>query len=151
MIRGALRERVLALIEAFGAGRTPPERRDALLADLAAFQRDRVEPYERLWAARPRERAPAMPTDVFRFARVSSFAPRHERRVFLTSGTTHGLRGRHAFRDLVLYDRAAEVAARHALFPDYERMRLVMLAPHPADAPESSLSYMLGRFEVVVR
>ncbi len=32
------------------------------------------------------------------------------------------------------------------LFPDQRRMRLVILAPSEADAPSSSLSYMLARF-----
>jgi hypothetical protein len=33
------------------------------------------------------------------------------------------------------------------LFPDVTRMRLVMLAPREDEAPDSSLSYMLSRFE----
>ena len=41
---------------------------------------------------------------------------------------------------------AQEAEARRALFFDGP-MRLVMLAPHPDEAPDSSLSYMLGRFE----
>jgi len=50
------------------------------------------------------------------------------------------------YRDLGLYDFAARVAARHMLFPDVDRMRLVMLAPHEDEARDSSLEYMLARF-----
>ncbi|MGF1464653.1 MAG: acyl-protein synthetase [Sandaracinaceae bacterium] len=148
-MRGALRERVLTLIRRLSGGRQDPRTRDRLLWDIALFQRDRVEAYARLWASRPPagQLAPALPSDVFRFARVATFPPRLERRVFLTSGTTSGLRGRHPFRDLSLYDQAAEAAARLALFGAEERMRLAILAPHPSEVPESSLSYMLGRFE----
>ena len=50
------------------------------------------------------------------------------------------------YRDLRLYDLAARAAARHMLFPDVERMRLVVLAPDEQEAFDSSLEYMLARF-----
>ena len=90
---------------------------------------------------------PAVATDTFRFARVATWDdPSLDVRTFRTSGTTSGARGVHALRDLSLYDLAAERAARDFLFGP-RRMRLAMLAPHPDEAPDSSLSYMLGRFE----
>ncbi|HJL19690.1 MAG TPA: acyl-protein synthetase [Sandaracinaceae bacterium LLY-WYZ-13_1] len=140
LAREELRERVLALIDRLADGRRDDAARDRLLADLAHFQRTRVEVVRKLGGG-------AVPTDVFRHARVAGHPPDRDVRVFLTSGTTHGARGRHCLRDLSLYDRAARAAARYALFPDVERVRLVLLAPHPAEAPRSSLSYMLGRFE----
>lgn len=141
----ALREAVLSLIDRLADGSRDDEARDRLLEEIANHQRERVEPYRRLWAARGA--FPAVPTDVFRHVRVAAHPPEEDRRVFLTSGTTSGARGRHALRDLSLYDRAARAAARYALFPDRARTRLVVLAPPPDEAPESSLSYMLGRFE----
>lgn len=144
-MRDALARAIAALIERLADGGVDDAARDACLAELARWQRERVAPYARLWRVRGDE--PAVPTDVFRHVRVASHPPEEDRRVFLTSGTTHGARGRHALRDLTLYDRAAHAAARYGLFPDRERMRLVMLAPHPDEVPESSLSYMLGRFE----
>jgi acyl-CoA synthetase (AMP-forming)/AMP-acid ligase II len=144
-MRDALATRIAALIDRLRDGGADEAARDALLAEVAQLQRERVAPYARLWRARGA--LPAMPTDVFRHARVAAHPESEDVRVFLTSGTTSGARGRHAFRQLALYDRAAEAAARYALFPDVARMRLVMLAPHPDEAPSSSLSYMLGRFE----
>lgn len=144
-MRDALATRIAALIDRLSSGATDDAARDALLLEVARFQRERVAPYARLWSARGE--LPAMPTDVFRYARVAAHPESEDVRVFLTSGTTSGARGSHALRDLALYDRAAEAAARYALFPDLPRMRLVMLAPHPDEAPSSSLSYMLGRFE----
>ena len=146
-MRDALHARVAALIDACADGARDDVTRDALLADLAAWQADRVEPYRRLVASRgvPPD-AVAMPTDVFRHVRVAAHPPSEDVRVFRTSGTTSGARGAHPLRDLSLYDRAARSAARHALFTGVDRMHLVVLAPSPAEAPDSSLSYMLGRF-----
>jgi hypothetical protein len=133
------------------ATRDTHSRRDALLGDLARYQSSRVAPYAQLCAAQvtslAEDWAPALPTDVFRYARVSSFSASEDTHVFRTSGTSSGPRGVHAFRDLALYDAAAQAHARRMLFPDVDRMTLIMLAEHPARARESSLSYMLGRFE----
>lgn len=144
-MRSSLAARIAELIDRLADGSRDDAARDRLLDEVARYQRDRVEPYRRLWAVRGD--FPAVPTDVFRHVRVAVHPPEEDVRVFLTSGTTSGARGRHALSDLSLYDRAAHAAARHALFPDRERMPLVVLAPHPDEAPESSLSYMLGRFE----
>ncbi len=142
--REALKRDILALIARLANGERDDEARDALLAELARWQRAHVPPYDRLCAARGE--LAAMPTDVFRHVRVAAHPESEDRRVFLTSGTTSGARGRHAFRDLELYDTAALCAASYALFPECASPRLVMLAPHPDEAPESSLSYMLGLF-----
>lgn len=153
--RDALSARIAAAIR----DRVAPAERDALLSEVAAWQARTNGVFARLCRARgvelvgargrmPPDAWPAVPTDVFRFARVSTYDdPSLDVRVFLTSGTTSGARGAHAFRDLALYDLAAEHAARELLFGARPRMRLAMLAPHPDDAPDSSLSYMLGRFE----
>lgn len=153
MTRTELESRIRAFIEARADGSRDEGTRDALLNDIAAYQSAHVEPYRRLCLAMrgplraPGPRlAPAMPADVFRYARVASHAAELDVRVFRTSGTTRESRGEHPFRSLALYDLAAEAAARHMLFPDREKMRLVLLAPAPSEAPDSSLSYMLGRF-----
>lgn len=143
--RSELRERALALIDRLADGGRDDDARDALIADLARHQAEHVAPYGRLARRRPGELV-AMPTDVFRFARVAAHPAAQDARVFRTSGTT-AAPGQHALRDLALYDRAARAAARAALFPDVVRMALVVLAPHERDAPASSLSYMLSRFE----
>jgi hypothetical protein len=137
--RALLHAEIAAAID----GEVTPEARDALLASLRAFQAEHVEPYARLVRARGEDAA--LPTDVFRFARVAAHAPEHDVRVFRTSGTTSGARGQHFFRDLSLYDRAAKAWAARMLFADGP-MRLVVLAPDENDAPDSSLSYMLSRF-----
>ncbi len=142
MTRSVLYRRILALIE----GAADDAARDALIDDLARWQSDNVPPYGRLpWQ---QGHAPALATDVFRFARVAAHPPDQDIRIFQSSGTTASARSTHPLRDLSLYDAAAHKAAREMLFLDRARMPLCILAPPEQDAPHSSLSYMLSRFSL---
>lgn len=91
------------------------------------------------------DEVPAVPTDVFKHARVACFAPERTVRTFRTSGTTQELRGEHPFEELALYEAAAESAARRWLLPR-NTYRFVLLASDEGEAPDSSLSFMLARF-----
>jgi hypothetical protein len=152
----ALHARIRTLIEQLAAGGQAPATRDALLLDLARYQQAEVPPYGRFTSQRLAraglaapssiDQVPALPTDAFRFARISSRPESEDQRVFRSSGTTSDERSLHALQDLSLYDAAAQAAARYALFPDRERMPLLILAPHERELADSSLSYMLARF-----
>jgi len=143
--RETFKVRIEALIASFEAGdQVGAAVRDLLIDELAAWQATRIPEYGRL--QRHGAWPPALPTDVFRFRRIAAHPEQYDRRVFRSSGTTSSERSVHVYRDLSLYDHAARVAARHMLFPDVERMRLVVLAPHEGEAPDSSLEYMLARF-----
>lgn len=152
--RDVLARRCAELIDRLSDGTVDEAARDALLGDLARHQLEHVAPWRRLAEARGvdvRERIdlgalPALPTDVFRHARVAVHPAEQDVRVFRTSGTTQSIRGAHPLRDLSLYDRAARAAARTALFPDVGRLKLIVLAPSEREVPDSSLSYMLARF-----
>lgn len=143
--RAQLKNRIEALIALFETGEeVDPVDRDALIEDLATWQASRIPEYGRLQShgAWP----PALPTDVFRFRRIAGHPEAEDLRVFRSSGTTSSERSVHVYRDLSLYDLAARAAARRMLFPDVSGLRLVMLAPHEDEAPDSSLEYMLTRF-----
>ena len=143
--RSAFKRRIEHLIASFSLGeRIAGEARDVLIEELAAWQASRIPEYGRL--KRQGDWPAALPTDVFRFRRIAAHPQTQDVRVFRSSGTTSVDRSVHAYRDLSLYDLAAHAAARHMLFPDLERMRLVILAPHEDEAPDSSLEYMLSRF-----
>ena len=152
--RDALASRVKALIASAAGGREVAMERDALLLDIARLQAETVAPYARLLAAckmDPRDaRHPvelaAVPTDVFRFARVAIHGADRDVAVFRTSGTTSGQRGAHHFADLSLYDASARAWAKAMLFADVEQVRLISLIPPSAEAADSSLSYMVDRF-----
>ena len=153
-------ERLIERIGRRGPSLGDAAARDALLTRVARWQATASAPFGRLCAARGArfdggpDGWPALPTEVFRYVRVATFPPEAAVRTFRTSGTTSGARGVHPFSDLGLYDLAARTAAATALFPtatgggrDARSSRvLVMLAPPPDEAPDSSLSYMLGRF-----
>ncbi len=148
----SLDSRVQAFIEPGVFGRADAAERDALLAELAERQSKQVAPFGRLVAARSGrfdrgpDGWPALPTDVFRFARVAAHPPEEDVVLFRTSGTTNGARGEHAFRHIYSTMRAAEVMATYALFHGGKRP-LLMLAPMMIEAPDSSLSFMLEMFE----
>jgi hypothetical protein len=150
MTQLSLAIRIARFIDRCADGARDDATRDALLSELSLEQATRVEPFRRYLQGenrRPRAFAtPALPTDVFRFARIASHPPAQDIRTFRTSGTTTHARGEHPFRDLSLYDRAARNAASYALFPEASRVRLCILAPSEHEAPDSSLSYMLARF-----
>ncbi len=161
--RARLRAEILGLVER--AARAPDaaidDERDALLAEIARFQSAHVTPFGRLCSARGGrfdrgpEAWPALPTDVFRHARVSVFAGGADVRVFETSGTTHGARGVHPFLDVSLYDRVAMLGAQHAFLPSLSEsggaFDLLVLAADPTRRPESSLGHMLGLFAGAAR
>ena len=151
--RESLKTRILALIAACADGSRHDAQRDALLQDLARYQARTIPAYARFAAQRKvhaeaagLDQIPALPTDAFRFTRIASHDERDDVRCFVSSGTTQAERSRHPFRDLTIYDKAAYAAARFALFPDRERMPLVIIAPSEQALPTSSLSYMLARF-----
>ncbi len=150
--RETLKTSIQALMRQCADGSTADSTRDALLHRVLSWQYLHVRAYQRfvdaqatLSSARDR-RWPALPTDVFRHTRVAGHRPECDTRHFLTSATTHQTQGQHFFRETTLYDQAAFLAARHALFPDEISLPLLMLAPTTEDDPHSSLSYMLARF-----
>jgi len=142
LVRETLRRRILALIDRLADGSRDDQARDELLADLVAWQERHIPAFARLRRARPHA---ALPTDVFRHARVASHPPKQDVRLFRSSGTTSGARSTHAFRDLSLYDAAARSWARTLFFAQAPR-RMVALVPPETEAPDSSLSYMIARF-----
>ncbi|WP_433930790.1 acyl-protein synthetase [Sorangium cellulosum] len=154
----ALHRRARAFIEAslLPGGAALPETFDALAIALARHQAARCAPVARLFRARGAdvaaiERAdqiPAVPCDVFRFARVAAHPPATDVRVFRTSGTSLGAasRGEHPFRTTATYELAALAWGERLLWPDGARLRAIVLAPPLDEAPDSSLGFMIDRF-----
>lgn len=154
--RSVLAERVAVLIGQMTKGEAEPSHRDGLLLSIARFQARRVEPYRRLLKARGvdaqavsrLEDLPAVPTDVFRAARVAVHPPSRDVRIFRTSGTTGGPRGSHHLSEagLRLYDLSARESAAQAFFAPPGQARLISLIAHERESPDSSLAYMVARF-----
>ncbi|MFB6350659.1 MAG: hypothetical protein ABEN55_06405 [Bradymonadaceae bacterium] len=85
---------------------------------------------------------PAVATEVFKRTDLTCGGPTE--RVFRTSGTTTGDRGRHLFRTLALYRRAIHPPFRRFCNPEATTRRMGVVAPAPDQLPDSSLSFMLG-------
>jgi hypothetical protein len=151
----ALHERARAFVRAFESGAPMPEPFDTLACDLARFQSAHVEGYARLCRARGDDPsrfnrasdAPAVPAEAFKLTRVAAFPESEAQATFRTSGTSLGARGTHSLRDARTYDAAALAFGRWALVPDRPpRLPVFALAASPREAPDSSLSRMLGLF-----
>jgi len=125
---------------------------DALLVAVWRWQRTRNGALDRVARAFLGDRdpggaagIPGVPTEVFKVARVACFGEAEEARVFLTSGTTTEARGRHAFAQTDLYALGCVETAARLLLP-LPQYRCVFVAESEADAPHSSLTFMLARF-----
>lgn len=146
-----------ALLEAIARGAHAPLPEadfEALALGIFAHQYAANAPYRRFCdrrgatpgTVRRAADVPAVPTDAFKAAPLVAGDPAAAVAVFRTSGTTAGRerRGAHHFPELALYEAALAAGFRAHLLPDGARLPLVSLVPRPADAPDSSLSHMVG-------
>jgi hypothetical protein len=134
-------------VQSFVSG-TSRETFDALALAVAEYQATFSAGHAKLRALHgtPREvdDIPAVPADAFRATRVAVHAPEEDVVRFLTSGTSVGTRGMHAFRTTRTYEDILLAWGKRALG---DRRRLVLaLAPDPGTPEESSLGFMLRRF-----
>lgn len=87
---------------------------------------------------------PLVSTDAFKVPRhpLSTVPAAEAQNVFLTSGTTSEIKGRHLFPSLDLYEASILAMWQRLALP--QPATVVFLTPHPEDAPNSSLSHMMG-------
>ena len=149
----ALHARVRAFIGASSRGAAAAPF-DVLALDLARFQAAHVPAFARLVRARGADLAtarsassiPAVPTDVFRLARVAAHPPEEDVALFRTSGTTQGARGEHPLRSTATYALAALTWGARFLWPDRVALGALVLAAPLSLQPDSSLGFMLDLF-----
>lgn len=131
---------------------------DVTARAVFAHQFEHCEPYARFCRGRgvtpasleSWEDIPAVPAGAFKEMPLRSFPASSERHVFRTSGTSREARGELHLDTLELYEAS--------LLPTFERFvlaglvladlgptaRILVLAPSPAEQPDSSLSHMFG-------
>jgi hypothetical protein len=118
---------------------------NALALEVHAFQRRWNKPYAAFaathLAAQSWRDIPAVPQSAFKRAALTCLPRKDAPVTFRTSGTTGESRGEHHFFDTALYDAAILRGWSELRLP---RLRQVILAPHPGDAPRSSLSHMFA-------
>jgi hypothetical protein len=92
------------------------------------------------------EEIPFLPSRAFKVAPIISGGETDVEVVFRTSGTTGGVgdRGAHHVRSLELYRGSLVPNFQAHLLPEGEPLPILALLPSPAEAPESSLSFMVG-------
>lgn len=133
------------------------ERRfDRLARALFAFQFEHCAAYARFCVSRgvtPKRiddwrEIPAIPTGAFKELALRCFPAEQTRKIFRTSGTSTQRRGELHLDSLELYEASLLPTLRRFLFPDLAafggRTTIRALVPSPAEAPDSSLSHMLG-------
>ncbi len=84
---------------------------------------------------------PCVPQEAFKHADLRSFPEGETVKTFRTSGTTGEGFGQHHFRTLEIYEAAVREGWRLA---DMPAGPFLVIAPHPEEAPHSSLSHMLN-------
>lgn len=146
-----LDKRILSFIRRFAAG-APESAFNALSLQIFAHQYARNAVYRR-WCqsagknpadVRTWKEIPAVPAAAFKSTRLAAFPKAQTRRVFKTSGTTSAGRGKHGFDTLRLYEASIVEPFRRAFLKDRARLAYFYLMPAPAQAPDSSLSHMMG-------
>jgi hypothetical protein len=152
--RETLRQELLDLFEAGFDIPLPEARFTELALRVFAYQFAHNPPY----AAYCRRRGvipdrladwrdiPAVPTAAFKEVALVAGDPATARAIFRTSGTTRGpeRRGQHYVLDPALYHASLVPTFEALVLPDGVRPPMLSLIPSPADAPDSSLSHMVG-------
>lgn len=158
--RAALDERILAWMrEPWPPPGRPGDdaRFEALARELFAFQFEHCEPYARFCRGRGVTPAtwggwraiPPVPAGAFKELALHTFPTERTRHVFRTSGTSSGGRGELRLDTLELYEASLLPSFDHFVLAGLgpgsgRRSRILVLAPSPAELPDSSLSHMFG-------
>lgn len=87
---------------------------------------------------------PAMPADGFKELVLTTFPRKNAVKIFKTSGSTGKKRGFHFFDTLRLYEESVQTPFQRFLIPDGGDFSYCFLTNSPKEAPDSSLSHMMG-------
>lgn len=87
---------------------------------------------------------PAVPINAFKEVTLSCEDPENAEDVFMTSGTTKGIRGKHYHPTLDVYDHSMLKNFRQRFMDGHERMKMGILFPTEEEMPNSSLSHYLA-------
>ncbi|MDJ0851616.1 MAG: hypothetical protein QNK04_24845 [Myxococcota bacterium] len=137
------------------APRPEPARFGRLALALFRHQAARCAPYARFCAARGVDPEalddwrgiPPVPTGAFKELALRSFPEADTCKTFRTSGSSGQRRGALHLDSLEPYEASLLPSFAIGVLPDRrrdERARLLVLAPSPEEAPDSSLSHMFG-------
>ncbi|WP_110929641.1 LuxE/PaaK family acyltransferase [Bacillus massiliglaciei] len=87
---------------------------------------------------------PAVPINAFKEVMLSSTNPEEAEAVFMTSGTTKGIRGKHYHPTLDIFDKSMILNFKKRFMKETEKIRMGVLFPTEIEMPNSSLARYLG-------
>jgi hypothetical protein len=87
---------------------------------------------------------PAVPINAFKELPLSCEDPTSIEDVFMTSGTTKGIRGKHYHPTLAVYDQSMILNFRERFMKNVDRIRMGILFPTEQEMTNSSLSHYLA-------
>ena len=87
---------------------------------------------------------PAVPISAFKELTLSCEAPEKAEEVFMTSGTTKGIKGKHYHPTLAVYDRSMLSNFKKRFMEDLKKIRMGILFPDEKEMLNSSLSHYLA-------
>jgi hypothetical protein len=132
------------------------KRFEALSLELFAFQFEHCAVFRRFCEGRGQtpetvetwREIPAVPTGAFKEVALRCFPEQNAIHRFRTSGTSTSVRGTLHLDTLELYESSLLPTFRRFVFPEFalpgDRASIRVLAPSPAEQPDSSLSHMFG-------
>jgi hypothetical protein len=129
---------------------------ESLALELLVYQFEKNLPYRtycRAQGLKPSgitrwHEIPAVPIAAFKSTDLATFPVGQAAAQFQSSGTTGKVRSRHYFKTLTYYETALKASFAKWVLPDEANLPFFILAPSPAEAPLSSLTWM---FDVVKR
>ncbi|WP_180522239.1 LuxE/PaaK family acyltransferase [Staphylococcus haemolyticus] len=86
---------------------------------------------------------PAVPINAFKHATFSTIPIEEAQFIYMTSGTTRGIKGKNYHKDLDVYDLAMTSFFKKMFLPDYSEIEMAILFPSPKELPNSSLAHYL--------
>lgn len=125
---------------------------DQLALQIFSYQYKNNLPYQSLCLQKgktPRtvkkwQDIPAVTINAFKEVTLSCGDPRQAARVFMTSGTTQGVQGKHYHPSLAVYDQSMIHNFKRHFMKDTEKIRMGILFPTAAEMPNSSLAHYLA-------
>ncbi len=87
---------------------------------------------------------PFVPINAFKEVPLSCINPQEAEAIFMTSGTTKGVRGKHYHPTLRIYDLSMTVNFKRRFMKDTESIRMGVLFPTEQELPNSSLAHFLA-------
>ena len=144
--------KILRFIEAHGKLPAKMDDFQALALEIFQFQFQKNPHYQKFCRIQNKlpssvknwKDIPAMPTDGFKELVLATFPIKDAVKIFRTSGTTSENKGAHFFDTLKLYETAIFPPFAKYLLPDSANLLYCFLIHSPKEAPDSSLSYMMG-------